>query len=396
MNIENMKHISYPKFKNHYDEKTLKWIQKQVENYENKTFIATEKLHGSNFSIYTDGKSIKCARRNGFLEENENFHQAQNIAENMKDNIFDLYKFVAENIDYTMETEEDFVLILFGEVTGERVQLGISYGENAVRFFDILVYKESAMKFMDYSEFKMVCDKFELETVPVLEKGSLEDLLKMNPEFDSKILGTENNTAEGMVLKFWHEKEFLPGEDRDRIMLKFKCKKFDEIQNAPKVKKGGAVIDDADMEFLSNEFEICLTFSRLQAVKSKLNSKQAKNRQVMTEKMYEDVLEDMVEESKEKLVGNEALVKKGTSLVSKFVADNIKILNFSNEEYKVYQGKVEMIDKFGMADFEKYHGGDVNIGSLRSAILKFLCLEGISKNVTNALMPAVLQKAKEF
>merc|ERR1712038_1960006 len=348
-NLDYMRHISYPKFKNHYDEKTLKWIEKQIENHENKNFIATEKLHGSNFSIYTNGKTIKCARRNGFLEENENFHQAQNIAEKVKDKIFALYKYVRENVDYTFETEEDFVLILFGEVTGERVQLGISYGENAVRFFDILIYKESSMKFMDYDEFKMVCDKFELESVPVLEKGSLDDLLKMNPEFDSKILGTDNNTAEGMVLKFWSEKEFLPGEDRDRIMLKFKCKKFDEIQNAPKVKKGSAVIDDADMEFLSNEFEICLTFSRLQAVKSKLNSKQAKNRQVMTEKMYEDVLEDMVEESKEKLVGNEALVKKGTSMVSKFVADNIKILNFSNEEYKVYQGKIEMIQQFGMA-----------------------------------------------
>merc|ERR1712038_1893253 len=394
-NLDYMRHISYPKFKNHYDEKTLKWIEKQIENHENKNFIATEKLHGSNFSIYTNGKTIKCARRNGFLEENENFHQAQNIAEKVKDKIFALYKYVRENVDYTFETEEDFVLILFGEVTGERVQLGISYGENAVRFFDILIYKESAMKFMDYSEFKMVCDKFELETVPVLAEGSLEELLKMNPEFDSKILGTDNNTAEGMVLKFWHEKEFLAGEDRDRIMLKFKCKKFDEIQNAPKV-KNNAVMDDADMEFLSNEFGICLTFSRLQAVKSKLNSKQAKNRQVMTEKMYEDVLDDMAEESKEKLVTNEVLVKKGTSMVSKFVADNIKILNFSNEEYKVYQGKIEMIQQFGMADFEKYHGGDVNVGSLRTAILKFLNLDSISKNVTNALMPAVLQKAKEF
>merc|ERR1712014_278965 len=236
----------------------------------------------------------------------------------------------------------------------------------------------------------MVCDKFELETVPVLENGTLDELLKMNPEFDSKILGTENNTAEGMVLKFWQEKEILPGEDVNRIMLKFKCKKFDEIQNAPKVKKSVA-IDDADMEFVTNEFEICLTFSRLQAVKSKLNTKQAKNRQVMTEKMYEDVLEDMVEESKEKLVSNEALVKKGTSLVSKFVADNIKILNFTNEEYKVYQEKVELIEKFGMSDFEKC---DINVGALKNAILKLLNLDGISKNVTAALMPVVLQKAK--
>merc|ERR1712025_677962 len=115
-------------------------------------------------------------------------------------------------------------------------------------------------------------------------------MLALNPEFDSKVLGTANNTAEGYVLKFHKEKEFEHGTDRDRIMLKFKCSKFDEIQNAPKQKPLPQVFSSADLEFLTNEFETHLTFARLQAVKSKLTEKEAKNRQKMASEMYADVV----------------------------------------------------------------------------------------------------------
>lgn len=399
MDLETLNHVRYPSFNNHYDNKTILWLEKQLENFDEKDrqFVATEKLHGSNFSIYTDGKDIKCARRNGFLEENENFHQAQNIAQNLKPKIVDLYNFVSEELLFNntgIVDNTDFILILFGEVTGERVQLGISYGENAVRFFDICIYKEKSLKFLDYKHFVNVTSKFELETVPVIAEGKLHELLKLNPEFDSKILSKENNIAEGMVLKFCTEMEFEHG-DVARLMLKFKCKKFDEIQNAPKGKKA-LTYDDSDLEFLSNEFETRLTFSRLQAVKSKLNSKQAKNRQVMAKEMYEDVLGDMVEDSREKLVDSEALVKKGTSLVNDFVGKNIRILNFSNDEYGIYMSKVSLIEKFSMAEFEEVKGGRVNVGSLKDAIQIFVDWKSISKNIQSSLMPVLMGKAKEL
>merc|ERR1711976_34595 len=331
MDLNSIKHFRYPKFNNHYVEKHLQHIRKQLETYDSddRKFVATEKLHGSNFSIYTDGENIKCARRNDFLAENENFHGGQLIAEQMKPKVLELHKAIKET-----ETE-DFILILFGEVTGERVQLGISYGDNAVRLFDICVYKTESVKFLEHADFVSFCKKFEIETVPVIAEGSLDELLGLNPEFDSRVLGTENNTAEGLVLKHVKELEFGHGSDIERLMLKYKCKKFDEIQNAPKVKKNAAVGDEG-LQFLAFEFEPLITFARLQAVKSKLIQKQAKNRQFMTQEMFDDILQDMNDESKNKLVGNESLMAKSTNLVTKFVNEKIGILNFSNEEYKTY------------------------------------------------------------
>jgi len=390
MDLKNLPHVRYPKFNNHYDEKTIKWLKKQVETYPtgNQIFFATEKLHGSNFSIYTDGKDIKCARRNGFLEENENFHQAQNIAEELKPKIFDLYSYLKS------EKNDDFIMVLFGEVTGERVQLGISYGENAVRFFDICIYKSEYSKFLECQKFMDLCEKFDLETVPMIASGSLDEMLQLSPEFDSKVLRKAGNTAEGMVLKFCKETECPHGDDdHKRLMLKFKCKKFDEIAYAPKIK---ILADASDLEFLASEFETRLTFSRLQAVKSKLNQKQAKNREIMSQRVFEDAFEDMEEASQKKMFENEVLIKQGKAMTRTFVGSNILVLNFSNEEYKIYNEKISLIEKFKMENFEEVKGGDVNIGTLRDAIRIFLDLKNVGKGVQNALNSKIMQKSKDL
>lgn len=391
MDLKTLNHVCYPKFNNHYDEKTIKWLKRQLETYpaETQTFFATEKLHGSNFSIYTDGKGIKCARRNGFLEEKENFHQANIIAEALKPKIIDLYNCLCTEFD----KKDDFILILFGEVTGERVQLGISYGENALRFFDICIYKSESSKFIEHKEFMDLCQKFELETVPVMASGTLDEMLKLNPEFDSKVLGKSGNTAEGMVLKFCKETSTNHGDDCTRLMIKFKCKKFDEIAYTPK-KKGTVVVDDSDLEFLSSEFESRLTFSRLQAVKSKLNQKQAKNREIMSKSMFEDASEDMEEASRKKMLENEVLIKRGQLMTRNFVGTNILILNFSNEEFTVYKEKIALVEKFSMENFEELKGGDVDIGSVKDAIKIFLELEGVAKVIQNALNSEIMQKAR--
>merc|ERR1711993_84751 len=116
--------------------------------------------------------------------------------------------------------------------------------------------------------------------------------------------------------------------------------------------------------------------------------------QVMAKEMYEDVLEDMVEASRVKLVDSEVLSKKGTSLVNDFVGKNIRILNFSNEEYNCYLEKVGLIDKFSMNEFETLKGGNVNVGSLKDAIQSFLDWKSIAKNIQSSLMPVIMDKAK--
>lgn len=382
-----MNHVRYPKFDNN-NEKTIAWLQRKLltefPDVENR-FIASEKLHGSNFSIYTDGESIKCARRNGFLEPGENFHQGQNIAEQLKSKIFDLYNF--------LDPKSENIIILFGEVTGERVQLGISYGENAVRLFDICVVSESGQTFLPFDDFQLACQKFELETVPVIKEGTLAELLALNPEFDSKILNQAGNVAEGYVIKFWKELSFENGEERERLMLKYKCSKFDEIAHAPKKPKNLDPTDD-EMVFLTGEFASCLTFSRLQAVKSKLNTKQAKNRQMMAKEMMEDVVGDLSESGKSELDSSEAVGKKAMGMVNEFVARNIQILNFSNEEYKIYQKMLEHVENYELSD---YKGDKVpNIALLKSDIMESIEASKLPKNLTGALVPVIIAKAKDL
>merc|ERR1719219_1623352 len=75
-------------------------------------------------------------------------------------------------------------------------------------------------------------------------------------------------------------------------MLKYKSKKFNEVAHVSK-KKTVAVASDAELGFLAAQFETRLTFARLQAVKSKLSSKNAKNRQFLSNEMYQDVVDDI-------------------------------------------------------------------------------------------------------
>lgn len=36
-------------------------------------WVVTEKIHGSNFCFTTDGKEIKCAKRNALIEDDKSF-----------------------------------------------------------------------------------------------------------------------------------------------------------------------------------------------------------------------------------------------------------------------------------------------------------------------------------
>lgn len=68
---DNIKFMKFPKIYENTGEfkapKKLDWI-------------ATEKIDGSNFSVHSDGKIVKFAKRTGFLKENEWFYNYQLIA----------------------------------------------------------------------------------------------------------------------------------------------------------------------------------------------------------------------------------------------------------------------------------------------------------------------------
>lgn len=391
MQIENASFLRYPSFQNHYQKRALEAIKSKAGD---ETFIATEKLHGANFAIYFDGENMKCARRNDFLKTKESFHSGTSIASNMTVKLKKVYEFCK------IVTPTEFYIIVYGEIVGDNVQQGISYSKTNQFFtFDICtVYMHDdavVYKFLNFEDFTKASETSDLETTPVIAKGTLTEMLELNPEFPSTMLKLAENVAEGYVIKSANEVAYSTAVDDfeiERLMLKYKNPKFDEtVASKPKKK----VIDtNLDISF----FEKHCTLTRLQAVKSKLSLKQAKNRKVLADELYKDVLAELSEDENSKLGNVEEACKKAAD---KFVGQKLKILALSNEEYMLLQKWTEAVDKLDTVWFEKAsaHLEKIHIPQVKTLIVEKVnkeISEKMTKNLNAVVMPVIMEKAKEL
>ena len=103
---DNIKFMKFPKIYENTGEfkapKKLDWI-------------ATEKIDGSNFSVYSDGNIVKFAKRTGFLKENEWFYNYQLIALDLSKKAKQVFKHL--NNSNTIKKPLKFVVI-YGELCG--------------------------------------------------------------------------------------------------------------------------------------------------------------------------------------------------------------------------------------------------------------------------------------
>ena len=66
----------YPEIENHYHKMTKAFI----ENHKGEElWVATEKIHGTNFCFECDGTSVVCAKRNSYLKDSDKFFSFQII-----------------------------------------------------------------------------------------------------------------------------------------------------------------------------------------------------------------------------------------------------------------------------------------------------------------------------
>ena len=75
-------------------------------------WIATEKIDGSNFSVYSNGVETKFAKRTGFLETEEWFYNYQSISLELSqkaNKIYQIYKSKIANLNF---------VVLYGELCG--------------------------------------------------------------------------------------------------------------------------------------------------------------------------------------------------------------------------------------------------------------------------------------
>jgi Rnl2 family RNA ligase len=229
---DTMKFRKYSSIENAYRTKTVDYIT-ETGNAGGE-WVSTLKIHGANYSIWSNGEDVRHAKRSGWIE-GESFYGDYNF--NYDENV----KQIRQHIKSHLNSDADVVAV-YGEIYGGlydhpdverdksavRVQKEVQYRpDNSFIAFDIRVDG----KLIDHDRVVYLCDKFGIPHVPVLGRGSFDDLLKMDVKFldpIGEILGLPpipGNYAEGWVLKPVVPKFFGNGE---RIILKGKNPKMSE------------------------------------------------------------------------------------------------------------------------------------------------------------------------
>ena len=198
-------------------------------------YVALEKVHGSNFSLYSDGVDVRFAKRSGFIEQQQWFYGYEAIADPLRDRTLLL-------VEALRRQHRVDGVIVYGELFGgfyppdpqewkgpiaggrlnaahqclvpqedRAVQEGIYYSPN-VEFaaFDIAIVHSNTPTFLDHSTVVSLCEEVSLLVLKPRFEGTLAQCLDFPHIFDSQVpfalcgqrkLPPGTNVAEGLVLK---------------------------------------------------------------------------------------------------------------------------------------------------------------------------------------------------
>ena len=162
---------------------------KYQEAREAKEVVLREKMHGANMMALHDGERLYVKSRNFFKKESDIdswWEAAYN--ENLKEKLskYPFYAFFGE---------------LIGLVKGFRYDTQITDGKlvTKVKFFDI--YDTKSNRYLDDAEFQRICDELELETAPVLYRGTWLGFEEMKKFAEGTSTLNPKHVIEGFVAK---------------------------------------------------------------------------------------------------------------------------------------------------------------------------------------------------
>nr|WP_314494407.1 RNA ligase, Rnl2 family [uncultured Chryseobacterium sp.] len=292
---------TYNSIENAYQTRVIDQIK--LQGFGDEVFIVQEKVHGANFSFFTEGKEIKIAKRTDFIEKDEKFYNAHKILERYRKNVIDVFEKV-KAIYPDLET-----VVIYGELFGGgykhkevepvkdaiKVQKGVEYAPyNEFYAFDI---KLNGTTYLDTDFVNQIFDEAGFFYAKILFQGTLEEALKFPNDFDSKIpawLGLpaiENNRCEGTIVKTLKTKYFGNGS---RVILKNKNEKWTE--KSKMVRKDRSI--QKEVRFSENaqniweEIQKYATANRLANVVSKIGEFDPKMIGKIIGLFSRDILED--------------------------------------------------------------------------------------------------------
>ncbi|AZB19766.1 RNA ligase, Rnl2 family [Chryseobacterium indologenes] len=292
---------TYNSIENAYQTRVIEQII--LQGFGDEVFIVQEKVHGANFSFFTDGKEIKIAKRTAFIGNDEKFFNAHQILERYRKNVVEVFHAV-KKLYRDVQT-----IVIYGELFGGgykhknvepvkdavRVQKGIEYAPyNEFYAFDI---KLNGVTYLDTDIINIIFEKTGFFYAKTLFQGTLEEALKFPNVFNSKIpawlgLPELNNMCEGTIVKTLKTRYFGNGA---RVILKNKNEKW--IEKSKMVKKQAKIAQkpihfSEQAQNMWEEIQQYVTANRLNNVLSKTGEFEPKMIGKVIGLFAQDVLED--------------------------------------------------------------------------------------------------------
>lgn len=292
---------TYNSIENAYQARIIEQIR--LQGFGDEIFIVQEKVHGANFSFFTNGKEIKIAKRTSFIEKDEKFFNAHQILERYRKNVIKAFHKVKKSYPNVEN------IIIYGELFGGgykhkevepvkdavRVQAGIEYAPyNEFYAFDI---KLNGITYLDTDMINSIFEETGFFYAKTLFQGTLEEALKFPNVFNSKIptwlgLPEMNNMCEGTIIKTLKTKYFGNGA---RVILKNKNEKW--IEKSKMVKKQERTTQkhicfSDKAQNIWDEIQKYVTENRLNNVLSKVGEFEPKMKGKVIGLFAQDIFED--------------------------------------------------------------------------------------------------------
>jgi RNA ligase (TIGR02306 family) len=180
----------HPLFEKYTDMENLRHFPTIIQ--EGEEVIITEKIHGTNSRIgYVEG---------GLVAGSHRVQRRRPAPEDLKTNTYwfpSTQKPVIALLDELKEKHNQ--VILYGEIYGRRVQR-LAYGKkgSALGYIAFDLYVDG--KYLDYDDFKALCDKHKVPTVPLLGRGAYS-LAYVKGLSSGKTTMADKHIREGGVVK---------------------------------------------------------------------------------------------------------------------------------------------------------------------------------------------------
>jgi Rnl2 family RNA ligase len=270
-------------------------------------WVVTEKIHGANFCVLTDGNEVRAAKRKALLEEGEEFFGYARVLERVREPVRRL--FAALKPDHP----EAQVVSIYGELFGgayphpdvpavegvEPVQPGIYYSPDIQWCaFDIAIWDGERTRYIDYDQAIRRLGAVEIFFAAPLLVGKYEEAIAYPIEFESRVpmrLGLPaipGNRAEGVVIK--PVKSIYIGGEKGpfRPAVKRKTEAFveDARRKPGQAPRGGG---------LAGELPALFNQERLRSAVSKIGRVRrgdARRRAQLRRMLVEDVLDTLAED----------------------------------------------------------------------------------------------------